>query len=492
MPDLLVLGGGMAGVAAAARAAESGAEVAVVEKGPGLGGSAALSAGILWTARDFPTLRRIVPGGDPELGRALVDGFEPAVDWIRSAGVFVSERWEGQFGFGSAVRVDMRGLFEAWRSRIEQRGHVLLRTAARGLLVDDRGRVCGARVVGPNGAAEILAQAVLLATGGFQGDPERRARFIGRPADAMLVRSNRWSVGDGFRLGHEIGAAASRSLGGFYGHLVPSPLACWSEEQFLPLTQYYSSHALLVNRLGRRFTDESLGDDVSNQATLRQPGARAVLICDHAVRTRYAAAAPYPHGQVVDRIAAAEAAGGRVVRAATLNELLVTVAGWGVARRSLAETLEAWDAAAAGADAHLDAQRGVPPEPLHEPPYYALEVQPTITFPFAGLAVDADGRVLDRHGAPVLGLFAAGADAGGVQDGRYVGGLVLGACSGRVRPWRRSVCEPGRWEWMAEEPIVPDAPPDCVPAGLLAPAVAPGPIHWPAHGTPSTPRKTGV
>ena len=307
-PDLLVLGGGMAGVAAAVRAAESGAAVTLVEKGPALGGSAALSAGILWTAPDCRTLRRIVPSGDPELGRALVDGFELAVEWIRSAGVFVSERWEGQFGFGSAGRVDMRGLFEAWRSRIEPRGRVLLRTSARGLLVDDRGRVRGARVVGPNGAAEILAQAVLLATGGFQGDPELRASFIGRPADSMLVRSNRWSVGDGFRLGHEVGAAANRCRG-FYGHLVPSPLPGWGEEQFLPLTQYYSSHALLVNRLGRRFTDESLGDDVSNQATLRQPGARAVLICDDAVRTRYAAAAPYPHGQVVDRIAATEASG---------------------------------------------------------------------------------------------------------------------------------------------------------------------------------------
>jgi len=117
-----------------------------------------------------------------------------------------------------------------------------------------------------------------------------------------------------------------------------------------------------VNRLGRRFTDESLGDDFSNQATLRQPGARAVLICDHAVRTRCAAAAPYPHGQVVDRIVAPEAAGGRFVRAATLNRLLDTVAGWGVVRRGLVETLEGWAAAAAGADGHLDAPRGVPPE----------------------------------------------------------------------------------------------------------------------------------
>src|SRR5262245_61256934 len=92
-PDLLVLGGGMAGMAAAARAAEAGAQVAVIEKSPGLEGAAALSAGILWTAPDVRTLRRIVPGGHPELRRALVDGFQPAVEWIRSSGVFVSEQW---------------------------------------------------------------------------------------------------------------------------------------------------------------------------------------------------------------------------------------------------------------------------------------------------------------------------------------------------------------------------------------------------------------
>src|SRR5262249_28479877 len=209
-------------------------------------------------------------------------------------------------------------------------------------------------------------------------------------------------------------------------HLVPSPLPRWGEEHFLPLTQYYSRHALLVNRLGRRFTDESLGDEVSNQATLRQPGARAVLICHHAIRTRHAAAAPHPPGQEVDRIAEAEAAGGRFVSANTLDQLAAAVTRWGVVRQGLAETLESWAAGEAGGDVPRQMSLGAP----EEPPYYALEVQPTITFPFGGLAVDADGRVLDRDGEPVRGLLAVGADAGGLQDGRYGGGLILGAVFG--------------------------------------------------------------
>src|SRR5262245_44937898 len=103
----------MAGLAAAARAAELGASVVVAEKGDRLGGSAALSAVIVWTAPDVETLRRVDPGGDPELGAALVAGFEPAVERIRATGAFVSERWEGQMGFGSAVRVDVPALFAA-------------------------------------------------------------------------------------------------------------------------------------------------------------------------------------------------------------------------------------------------------------------------------------------------------------------------------------------------------------------------------------------
>ena len=429
--NLLVIGGGMAGLAAASTAAQAGANVTVVEKSARPGGSAAMSAGIVWTAPDFKTLRSVVPAGDAALGQALIDGFWPAVDRIRSTGVAVSERWEGQMGFGSAVRVDIPGLLSAWQEQIASAGgRVLVGSAARRLITDEMGRVWGAVIETAEGPRELSADAVLLATGGIQGDPELLATFIGPGADLMLVRSNPGSVGDGFRMGRNAGAAASRCLSGFYGHLVPSPMAELREDQYLKLTQYYSSHCILVNRIGNRFTDESLGDEVSNQATLRQPGSRAVLLCDQRIRATYAATAPYPHGQVIDRIAEAEAAGGRCASTRTLDELVEVVAGWGVARRGLLETLDQCAAAAAGDEAALAIPRAARPEPMNEPPFHALEVQPTVTFTFGGLAVDHDGRVLDRDGAAVPGLYAAGADAGGLQDFRYVGGLALGLVFG--------------------------------------------------------------
>src|SRR5262249_29903867 len=158
----------------------------------------------------------------------------------------------------------------------------------------------------------LRSRAVLLATGGFQGDRELVKTFLGWDADRALVRSNPGSVGDGFRMARDVGAAASSGLGTFYGHTIPSPLDEWAPEHFLPITQYPSGWCILVNRLGRRFHDEALGDEVANQLTLRQPGARGVLLCDESVRRERVVGAPYPHGQVIDRFEYARKLGARV------------------------------------------------------------------------------------------------------------------------------------------------------------------------------------
>jgi succinate dehydrogenase/fumarate reductase flavoprotein subunit len=413
--DLLVVGGGMAGMAAAARAAELGLEVLVAERGDEIGGSAALSAGIVWTAPDLETARRVAPEGDPALLRALVEGFDGAVERLRAAGVAVSERWSRQMGFGVAHHVEMAALLARWRAALGDA--VLTRTAGRELVVDADGAVRGAVLTRAGDGLAVTARAVLLATGGFQGDGELVARLIGWGAERMPVRSNPGSVGDGLRFGRAVGASLSRSLNRFYGHLIPDRLDRFGPADYLPLTQYHSAHSVLVNVRGRRFTDETRGDETSNQAVLREPESRAVLICDERVRREHAVGPPYPHGQEIDRFAEAAAAGGRLARADTIGELVERVAEWGVDAAELARTLDGVAAAPA-------------PAPLREPPFHALAVAPCITFTFGGLRVDPDGRVLDRDGRWVPNLYAAGADAGGLQGPGYVGGLALGLVFG--------------------------------------------------------------
>lgn len=431
--DVLVVGGGMAGLAAAAEAASAGATVGVVEKARELGGSAAMSAGILWTARDYDELRARMPQGEPDLGRVLTAEFPEAAAQVRATGIEMSSQIDGPyFGFGTGWQIDVRGLFQQWRARIETSGGWIVRgTAARELLTNEDGRVRGARTRGPDGPVDVEADAVVLATGGFQGDPALVAAFIGPHADRLLVRSNPGSVGDGFRMAHSAGASASRSLGGFYGHLLPWPLPDFAERHFLPLTQYHSIHCILVNRFGRRFIDESRGDEYSNQELLNQPEQRAILLADDATRRRYVVTAPYPRGEVVDRFAEAAQAGGNYAQGATLDELVGAVAAWGVPTADLRATLVDYGRAAAGDSVTLDAPLPARPAPLVEPPFHALEVQAAITFPLGGIRVDVDGRALDRDGRPVPGLYACGADAGGVYHQGYGGGLAMSLVFGR-------------------------------------------------------------
>lgn len=428
--DLIVVGAGAAGLAAANRAVDLGGRVLMLEKGTAPGGSAALSAGILWTAPNLEVLRRIQPDGDPVLGPLVVAGYEQAVQDVREAGVAVSDEWLDHLEWGRACKIDIKDLIAKWSAKVESTGGGLLTGVTDVELLIEDGAAAGAAFVRNGLRNTVRAASVVLATGGFQGDPELKQKFIGNGADDIAVRSNPHSVGDGFRLGTAAGGAASRHLSGFYGHTLPSPLPV-SPEVFLRLTLYFSAYGIMVNRLGRRFTDESLGDEVSNQAVVREPGRRGVLIWDDEVQQTRALAVPYPSGMALDRHAEASKLGARTAETETLEELIEVVASWGVDRAALAETLENYQRAANGETVSLDAPLPERPSPLKKGPFRAVELQPCITIPFGGLRVDSDGQVLDRDNRPVTGLFAAGADAGGAQDLRYIGGIVFGFVFGR-------------------------------------------------------------
>ncbi|WP_026556899.1 FAD-dependent oxidoreductase [Arthrobacter sp. 35W] len=428
--DVIVVGAGAAGLATANRAVDLGARVLLLEKGDAVGGSAALSAGILWTAPNVDVLRRIQPDGDPVIGPLVVKGYEQAVEDVRAAGVSVSDEWLDHLEWGRACKINILDLFAKWTAKVDgSSGGVLTKVSNVDLILDE-GRVAGVAFVHNGVNRTALGKAAVLATGGFQGDPELKQKFIGNGADDVAVRSNPHSVGDGFRLGTAAGGAASRHLSGFYGHTLPSPLPV-SPEVFLRMTLYFSAYGIVVNRLGRRFTDESLGDEVSNQFVVRQPGQRGVLIWDDEVQQKRALAVPYPSGMALNRHAEATALGARTAETDTLEELMDVIAGWGVDRAGLATTLENYQQASVGESVALDAPLPANPSPLKTGPFRAIEIQPCITIPFGGLRVDGDSQVLDRDNNPVPGLFAAGADAGGAQDLRYVGGLVFGFVFGR-------------------------------------------------------------
>jgi succinate dehydrogenase/fumarate reductase flavoprotein subunit len=431
--DLLVVGGGMAGLTAAARAAHDGARVLLVEVAGDLGGSVRF-AGYAWTAPSREVIDEVVPLGDPDLRHALVDQFADGIEWIRSLGVHVGEA-QPILGFGSGHAFDTNQYVDTCRRRVLENGEILTSTRTLGLLFDD-GRVLGARLQLPDGTVrEVRAGATVLATGGFQADPELRAAHVHPNAATIPLRSNPNSRGDGLRLAREVGAAAGPDGAGFYGHLVPSGVPFADSGDFVGLSLYYSEHALLFNLANERFVDESVGDHLSTMALLEQPEARGLLVADARVHRDWIVAAYVAGAESSDKFAVASRRGGRCGVAESLDELTLLPEEWGYDGTAIAAAVAHFNETVLAGEDPVPG-RMVDRLPLDEAPYYVIETVPAITFPFYGVRIDTDARVLDESGAPIPGLLAAGSDTGGLYVRAYAGGiasaLVFGLTAART------------------------------------------------------------
>jgi succinate dehydrogenase/fumarate reductase flavoprotein subunit len=422
--DLLVIGAGMAGLSAAGWAAERGARVVVVEKASEPGGSAVLSGGMLWTASS-PERMALYGGGRRDLGRVVCDNYPVALAWLRERGIEVSRTMQVLHGYG--YQIDIIGHLRGCIELVTQNGgHVVFDTTTISLLRDAGGKVTGARTTCADGDVDVHARHTIIATGGYQGSPELRARYIHPNAAGMLLRSNPASTGDGLRLGQEAGADVSGENPGFYGHLVSASEAWGSETRlYTMLSQYHSDHTLLLNEDGRRFCDESFGDHSNTYHTVLQKNGRALCFWDQRVQAEHATQPIVAIAAPMDRMAAALEYGGKGIAAASMDEIAAFASAQGFdgaqAVRSIAEFNQqcrhGWETLAPPRAEHCT--------PVDVAPYYALVVHPAITFTFGGLTIDTHAQVLRADGTPVEGLLAAGSDAGAAFGTGYAGGLAL-------------------------------------------------------------------
>ena len=343
---LVVAGAGLAGLCAAARARELGDEPVVLEKGTRAGGSMLLSSGVVWRYRSFEEFRAQCPGGDERLQRLVFDRLDEGLEWLESLGAPVLERETGN-PLTTGVRFDTAGLTQA-----------LVRAAADVRLGQ---------------ALAATADPLVLATGGFQGDPELVERYV-QPAATLRVRANPWSAGDGLKLALERGATLSAGLDEFYGRNMAD--VEFGEDEFVSLAQAFGRYARIFNDEGGEFFDH---DKVSwseldlVQATAHQPGARAWYVFD--------------------------------------EQALEERVRYGTVRELVAQAPTRTDPA--------DLPFAPPPQAV-----VATRVAAAITHTIGGLRIDERARVLDERNEPIDGLFAAGVDAGGISTGGYASGLA--------------------------------------------------------------------
>jgi fumarate reductase flavoprotein subunit len=325
----------MAGLCAAARARELGAEPVVLEKGSRPGGSMLLSSCVVWRYRTLDDFRAECPRGDEELQRAVFEGFDEALEWLVSLGPEVV--WEDTPNpRTTGKRFDPRSLTD-----------VLVQAAGDVRIGQGRGTVPGTWPKEP----------LVLATGGFA---VRYAREHG-----LLVRCNPWSEGDGLDFARERGAEAAGDLDEFYGRAMPAPPARIGEEDYVRLSQLWDGEARFVNENGLEFFPGPPAWHESDlaQAIARQPDGTAWFIVPSQLRDD-------------PRVVALREAGGTVVEQ----------------------------------DGEL-----------------RLHVAAAVTHTQGGIAVDSQARVKG-----VDGLFAAGADVGGISTGGYSSGLAAALVFGRT------------------------------------------------------------
>lgn len=412
----------MAGSVAALSLSESAADVTVFEAGGHLGGAALYSAGRIWTYPELAQLRRYVPLGDADLQQLLVAALPSALKWLTEAGLPLVEQPAAKSGFGmvmdGGVPGNQRKFFDAFANLLAERGVDIClgeRVASTNLVPDG--------VVVVSNSNHQRFDAVVIASGGMQGNRRALRDALGSVADAAFLRSSPTCCGDGFDMGRTLGGASSRGIGTFYGHTLPAVTEWLRPSEFKAATLGVATSSLLVNQLGQRFVDEGASrfEEHISMAGIHQPEGHYYLIGD----AYHYAAIPT---DLIDEVAARGAsATPPVITEETLEALADAMElNWGVPAAEVKAEIGQWNRGT------VDPPRTTPPRAIIDPPYIAVRCVPSITLSNGGLAVDSQMQLLGRHGQPIPRVYVAGADAGGVYVGAYAGGLAWATVSGRV------------------------------------------------------------
>lgn len=483
--DVLVVGSGGAGLAAAVTAASSGANVVVLEKEATLGGSTALAVGSI-SANNTPLQKRRGIMDSPEsfyedlegiantldfednivLRQLIVDEALDAKLWLESLGVsFVGPFPEEPFHKVPRMHNAMptaKAYLAALKKRGQKLGVKIFTEARVQKLFKENNRISGAEVTLSDGKKIPIAvqKGVILASGDYANSPELKAKYIG-PEAANLPAINPGNVGDGHIMGEEVGGVLVNMANGltelrfaapatppllqlmpinltlmrflaFVVNHLPQPVTQALMRPFAkqlltsrmaPARTMYSDGCILVNKNGERFVDET---KVSVYDVARQPEQKAYMILSESIAKKYSKGKHYI--STAPGIAYAyfqDYRRGRpdlVKKGNTLADLASVLK---MNPDSLAQSV-------AQANKEQADQNKIPP--LSEGPYYSMgPLLPAFTATEGGLLIDNKCRVLDKNNQPIPGLYAAGSTGlGGLVIPSHGLHIIWAIVSGRV------------------------------------------------------------
>lgn len=431
--DVVVVGAGLAGLSAAIKARESGAQVILVEKMSYTGGNSRLSTGVfLLGGTDIQKAAGIEDdkdgfynfimeksGGkrDPAQVSFIAERGNEAMNWIISLGVDISD------SVGTVVGCtiprahqsvpDATTTLSAMTQSAERAGiELLLNTPANGLTTDETGAVTGITATAEDGGKlTINAQAVVLASGGFAADPQMLKKY--------------WNMDN-------VGYAG---VPGTTGEMTEAAIALGADTMDIDVpwmmpsmepnvnsvitTLIIANGSIMLTSDGHRFCDEAYSYAATTEAVFATGEDFVYEIFDEHVRE-----AVYKVDEYI--------AMGCVTQADTIEELAEKM---GLPIDAVVETVAAYNAAVR-ADQEDEFGRTSFAQECNKAPFYCVTVKPGTIMSPGGLKIDGQCQVMRIDGSPIEGLYAAGEITGGYRAYGYIGGdscaqaLVSGMIAG--------------------------------------------------------------
>lgn len=436
--DVVVIGGGGAGMTAAITAKQAGLNVIIVEKMSMLGGNTVKATGGMNAAETHYQKEQNVSdtvdtfvsdtmtGGydinNSELVNILAKESSGAIDWLDSIGAplpkistsggATNKRLHAPED-GSAVGPYLLNAFSEQIKALEI--PVYFDTKAETILTDDTGAVIGITATGKDGNYTINSKLVILATGGFGSNEEMYTKY--KPELKGFVTTNTpGATGDGIVMAEAVGAS----------------LVDIEQIQIHPTVEQTTSimvtesvrgnGAILVNKTGERFIDEMQTRDKVSAAVIAQEEGYAYIIFDQKLREGLGAIESYVKSNIVSQ-------------GETIEDLAKAIE---VDPATLTATLEAWNKAVADKSDAAFGRTTAMDVPLAQGPYYAIKIAPGVHHTMGGVRINESAQVLNANGDVIPGLLACGEVTGGIHGGNRLGGnavadiVVFGRIAGKT------------------------------------------------------------
>jgi fumarate reductase flavoprotein subunit len=449
--QLVIIGGGGAGLAAAVEAVEKGLrDITVIEKNPNLGGTSAIAGGIFACESPVQVRLGISSNRDqlfkkamdwahwsdirPDVLRAFINRSGETIRWLEEKGLefdlitfYPNQTPPVQHnprGFGAA-------LIRLLRDECRKQGvSILCRTAAQKIIRGDNGAVAGIEYEAGGKVTRIPCRSIIIATGGFSGNKDLMRRYFPNLKDGLAF-SGLPLNGDGIFLAKAAGAAIEDSATmikeGPRCHIHDWPLLALERN---PVT-------IWVNKRGNRFTDESTGYHIfeSVNSIIAQPEMACFTLLDSSVRS-------YFENNIRKLIAHV-----REDSPAVIHDTLEKGFQAGAVKGNM-KIADNWEEIAAwiGADSHEltgtiahyneSCRQGYDADfvkdrryllPLTEPPFYAVRDLAVQLDTIGGIRINGQMQVLDPNDQAIPGLFAAGVVTSGWESEIYCSELSASA-----------------------------------------------------------------